>query len=87
MHHVVKTLNVVNDVAERSIKFIQDFSGKITKGDAERDNLLQSVEQHRKTKVMTKKQSFSDISLRLIDLEQYNTTIKDKVVIMQDINI
>ena len=49
MHHVVKTLNVVNDVAERSIKLIHDYCGRITKDDAERDDLLQSAEQHRKT--------------------------------------
>ena len=61
MHHVVRTRNVVNDVAERSIKLIQDYCGKITKDDAERDDLLQSVEQLQKTKVMTRKQSFSDI--------------------------
>ena len=53
--------DVVNDVAERSIKLIQDYCGRITKDDAERDDLLQSAEQHRKTKVMTKKQSFSDM--------------------------
>ena len=59
MHHVVNTLNVVNDVAEWSIKLIQDYCGRITKDDAERDDLLQSVEeQHRKTKGMTKNNLF-----------------------------
>ena len=61
MHHVVKTLNVVNNVAEPSILLIQDYCGKIPKDDTEHNNLLKSVEQHRKTKVMTKKQSFSDM--------------------------
>ena len=31
------------------------------KDDAEQDDLLQSVEQHQKTKVMTKTQSISDM--------------------------
>ena len=53
-HRVVKTLKVVNDVAERSIKLIQIYCGRITQDDAERDDLFQSVEPHRKTKVMTR---------------------------------
>ena len=40
MKHVVKTLNVVNDVVERLIKLIQDYCGRITKDDAEQDDLL-----------------------------------------------
>jgi len=44
MDHVVCTLNVVNDVAKRSIKLLQDFSGKITKDDAECQGLLQSID-------------------------------------------
>ena len=40
MHHVIRTLNVVNDVAERSIKLIQDYRGKITNDDPERDDSL-----------------------------------------------
>ena len=46
---------------KRSRATVQDYCGKITNNDIERDDLLQNVEQHRKTKVMTKKQSFSDV--------------------------
>ena len=48
-------------------KLIQNYCGKITKDDVERDDLLQSEEQHQKTKVMTKKQSFTDIKLILMN--------------------
>jgi len=33
MDHVVRTLNVENNVAERSIKLLHNFSGKITTDD------------------------------------------------------
>ena len=52
---------MVNDVAEQPIKLIQDYCGKIANNDAERDDLLQKVEQHRNTKVMTTTLSFSVI--------------------------
>ena len=72
--------------------FIKDWwyaaTEKVQKWHAETKRLgTLGAEQHRKTKVMSRKQSFSDMSLRRIDLEQYNTTIKDKLVIIQDINI
>jgi len=52
MDHVVRMLNVVNDVADCSIKLLQDFSGKITEDDAECQELMQSIEQQRKTKTL-----------------------------------
>jgi len=58
MDHVVRTINVVNDVAERSTKLLQDFSGKMTKDDIECQGLLQSIEQHKKPKLLPKNNLF-----------------------------
>jgi len=38
--------------------FLQDFSGKITKNEVQYQDLLQSIEQHRKTKTLTKNNIF-----------------------------
>ena len=45
---VVDKLKVTNDAAERHIKMISDFSGKITADKEQRQGLLQVVEKHRK---------------------------------------
>ena len=39
---------VTNDVAERNVKMVTDFSGKITADKEQRQCLLQMVEKHRK---------------------------------------
>ena len=44
----VETLKVTNDVAERGIKFIQDFANSITKAESQLQDLIQLVEAHRK---------------------------------------
>jgi len=50
MDLAVRTLNLVNDVSDCSMKLLQDFSGKITKDDTECQDLFHSIEQQRKTK-------------------------------------
>lgn len=44
----IKSLLVVNDCAERGVKLIQDFCGKLTKNEEQLQYLLQVVQQHRK---------------------------------------
>ena len=46
--HVIDKLKVTNDVAERNVKMVTDFSGKITADKEQRLCLLQMVEKHRK---------------------------------------
>lgn len=43
-----RNLNVVNDVAERGVKLIQDFNGLLTVDEEQKQFLLQCVEDHRK---------------------------------------
>jgi hypothetical protein len=45
VHHT----KVVNDLAERAIKLIQDFANGITKDEEQRQYLLQVVENHRRS--------------------------------------
>ena len=52
---VVKTMKSVNDAAERGIKLMQDFSSSITKNEGQRQDLLQVVEQSRRTVSSLKK--------------------------------
>ena len=49
MERFVKTLLVTNDAAERGVKLISDYSQILTKDSDERQQLLQVVEDHRKT--------------------------------------
>ena len=39
---------MVNDTAERGVKLIQDFNNSITKNEAQKQYLLQCVEEYRK---------------------------------------
>ena len=44
----LKTIRVVNDVAERGVKLMQDFSLSLTKDEKSKQSVLQVVENHRK---------------------------------------
>lgn len=41
------TVKVTNDLAERSVKLMQNFSGAITKSEEGKQSLFQVVEDHR----------------------------------------
>jgi hypothetical protein len=43
----VKSLKVVNDIAERGVKMMSDFANVITTDKMQREHLLQAVEHHR----------------------------------------
>ena len=43
----VKSLKVVNDIAERGVKMMSDYANKITTDNNQRQHLLQAVEYHR----------------------------------------
>lgn len=45
---VIKSLTVVNDPAERGVKLIEDYSGKLTKDEEKLQFLLQVVSEHQK---------------------------------------
>lgn len=45
---VINSLTVVNDPAERGVKLIEDYSGKLTKDEEQLQFLLQVVSEHRK---------------------------------------
>jgi hypothetical protein len=46
---VVKSVKVVNDLAERGVALIQEFNASITRNEEQKQYLLQVVEEHRKT--------------------------------------
>lgn len=48
MRDTVTSLKVTNDVAERGIKLIEDFTGSVTKSEPQLQSLLQLVERHRR---------------------------------------
>ena len=50
-------LKVVNDLAERDIKLMSDYSNIITKDEDQKECLLQSVEAHRKKYSNCKKET------------------------------
>lgn len=56
--NVVMHLKVVNDGAERAVKLVEDYCDKVTKDPEMRQNLLQSVEHHRKQFSEFKKSAF-----------------------------
>src|SRR6218665_3693627 len=45
--HCAQSLRVVNDVAERGVKLIQDFNSSITRNEEQKQYLLQVVSEHR----------------------------------------
>ena len=45
---IVKTVKVVNDLAERGVALIQEFNSSITRNEEQKQFLLQIVEDHRK---------------------------------------
>lgn len=49
----VRALQVVNDVAERAVKLVTDFNGRLTRDPAQEQFLLQIVEYHRNEKPFT----------------------------------
>ena len=56
---VIDKLKVTNDVAERHVKMVSDFSCKITSDKEQRQCLLQMVEKHRKAYPSFKKKVLS----------------------------
>jgi predicted SnoaL-like aldol condensation-catalyzing enzyme len=57
---LVKSLKVVNDMAERAIKLITDcYSQKRTKNEDELQNIIQSIEEIRKRLPNASKRTFS----------------------------
>lgn len=45
----LKNIRVVNDVAERGVKLMQDFLLTLSKDEQNKQNILQSVESHRRS--------------------------------------
>ena len=45
---MVKNMKVINDPAERGIKFCSDFINILTKDEENRKSMLQAVEDHRR---------------------------------------
>ena len=45
---IIKTVKVVNDLAERGVALIQEFNSSITRNEEQKQFLLQIVEDHRK---------------------------------------
>lgn len=43
---VLKNIPVINDVAERGVKLIEDYNNKITKDESQKQYLLQVVSGH-----------------------------------------
>lgn len=48
METVARSMLCTNDAAERGVALISDYAGILTKNDAQRQNILQVVEDHRK---------------------------------------
>lgn len=46
----VRALQVINDVAERAVKLVTDFNGRLTRNASQEECLLQTVEYHRQEK-------------------------------------
>lgn len=46
--HVVNTINVINDAAERGIVLINDYNRTLTHSEEQQQQILQVVESHRK---------------------------------------
>ena len=44
----LKNIRVVNDVAKRGVKLMQDFSLSLTKDEKSKQSVLQVIENHRK---------------------------------------
>ena len=48
MHKRIRNLKIVNDIAERGVKLVSDYSGSITTDEEQKQALYQVVEQHRR---------------------------------------
>ena len=60
--NIVKSLKVINDVGERTVKLGADFSEKLVKDDEQRQSLIQGVDLHRKVfQKPTKKEMAKDM--------------------------
>ena len=59
MEYFVQNMLVCNDPAERGVKLVSDFIDCLTKDSAEREDLLQVVEAHRKMFTDTNKSTMS----------------------------
>ena len=57
----VFTLKAVNDTAERAVKLMQDFHGKITANEEQKQYLLCCVQEHRKLYPDCKKETLKRI--------------------------
>ena len=44
---LVNGFSPINDAAERAVKFVSDFNGKITRDEKQHADMLQGIEQHR----------------------------------------
>jgi len=58
LSNIVSMLKVVNDAAERTVKFGSDYTDAITKNEARRQAILQEVELSRKSYPKSTKQCF-----------------------------
>ena len=46
--YVVKSVKVINDLAERGVALIQDFNSSLTRNEEQKQYLLHVIEEHRK---------------------------------------
>ncbi|XP_025417723.1 uncharacterized protein LOC112688642 [Sipha flava] len=66
---VISSLQIVNDIAERGVKLMEDFNEKFTKNENQKQYLLQVIQKYRKT---YQKQTRIALSAPFID-ESTNT--------------
>lgn len=45
---VIKSLKIVNDIAERAVKLIEDYNGRVVKNEEQQEFLLRCVQEHRR---------------------------------------
>lgn len=45
---VIKSLKVINDIAERAVKLIQDYNGRVVRDAEQQEFLLRCVQEHRR---------------------------------------
>jgi hypothetical protein len=62
---IMKQIPVVNDVAERGIKLIEDYNNKITKDEYQKQYLLQVVSDYRKKYPGHKKETHYNLSCNI----------------------
>ncbi|XP_029347904.1 uncharacterized protein LOC115034697 [Acyrthosiphon pisum] len=46
--HIINSLKVVNDTAERGVKLIEEYNKKFTKNEEQKQHVLQTVQDYRK---------------------------------------